>query len=868
MAVSLEVIPYTHPLFEKGTPSNYWEGIVAPREVWPRDEEQIQSPGEKKNWGFRVKVRIKNLHPADKNVLPDDQLPEVLISPAVGTGHKKTGLSIGVTQGSIIWGIYTNPEKKEGLKYIGIVGNNDELLLPKRQPSNNGFLPYSGFIDQDLIPGYGIPLDSGNPIEGAFSPNWASLSDLTMFQDGTTEFPLQSPQDCEKVPLGAIAKEMKELIKKIEQATTQLQVWQSAAQGWIADKQKWIQDKIAKAKEFISKGIKWIFKEVRKYVEEEINKKVKKAIEVVNPPDRDKVKVAHDAVIELIVCLFNKIIGNLASIVGNFLSQMLDRYINVPACAVENFLSSLLGNLLGALGGAIDSILNSLSSLLGSVFSVAGSILNFLSALAGFFACEDDQECPDTKEWSIFDGGKPPITLNIDSILNSAKSVAANASNLVDINNIANIDFNQLITGAVNSANSCNIGPVFCGPPKVTFWGAGGGGATGNVIISAAGDILGIDLVATGLGYTKAPSVDISDNCGKGSGVSARAVMEPDGGIDPTTNQPTYKVVQVVVDDPGSGFIPRPDGDLGGEGRVWAPADWTVVKREDGRWQKYPPGTPDDQINAGDGDIVLPPENRVVSEGGIVITPGAYPGGTGGGINDLGIGDNIDDRLARLRGTTFIPGTGNDGATDVDAFPTLDVGSYPVVLYLCDLKIANAGINYSSEDEIVIEPKNGAEVIPTFGPFGVLDSVRIINSGKGWVERPEIYIRSETGYNARLTPVFCVDRLSDDTEGNLPDDIELFAGVISVVNCVGKLVPDEHNGFINGKPYYGPVHFYGGKKMMGESHTNRDHPVVWDSVAQSIRNYDERFRWVGQSLVKVVNTTTNPTSTNSSNSGY
>jgi len=118
-----------------------------------------------------------------------------------------------------------------------------------------------------------------------------------------------------------------------------------------------------------------------------------------------------------------------------------------------------------------------------------------------------------------------------------------------------------------------------------------------------------------------------------------------------------------------------------------------------------------------------------------------------------------------------------------------------------------------------------------------------------------------------LTPVFCVDRIGDDTDGKLPED-PLFAGVISIVNCVGKVIPDEHKGYINGKPYYGPVHTHRGRLMMGQSHTGRDHPVVWDSVSQSLKNYDERFRWVGQSLVKVVNTVTSPISGNSSNSGY
>ena len=845
----------TNTLFDFGVPSNYWQGVVAPREVWERDEELVNDRADLKNWGYRIKVRIENVHPPDKNVLPDDQLPWVRVGGSnAGSGHKKTGLSIGITQGSRVWGIWGNPSRKEDPIQIGTIMNNDQLLLPKNQPANNGFLPFSGYKDKDLVASYSIPATQGKPLESYFFPNTASLSDVTMIQEPS--FPLNSPQDCEKVPLGSIAKLMKELIQKIERATTQLNKWQSAAQGWISQKQKWIQDKISKAAEFIAKALKWLFKEIRKFVEEQINRETKKLIELINPPDRDKSKVAKDAIIELIVCLFNKLIGNLKSLVGNFLSQMLDRYINVPACAVQNFVGSLLGNVLGALSGAIDSIIGKLSSLLGGAFSLAGSILGFLSALAGFFACEEDQECPDTKEWSIFDGGKPPITLNIDSIINQAKSLAANVSGLVDIDGLASLNLSDLINGATNAANNCNIGPVFCGPPRVTFWGAGGGGTAGNVIVSAAGDILGVDLVARGLGYTRAPSVDISDNYGKGGGVRARAIMEPDGGTDPTTGEPTQRVRDVVIDDPGSGFIPRPDGDLGGDGRVWAPRENTVVRTPDGRWEQYPPGA---EIPDRPGDTVITPEDRQILEGGLPIGPGGnITPGSGGdrGINDLGIGDSYDDTLARLRGTTSIPGTGSNGETEFNAFPTLDVGSYPVILYLCDVVIESAGINYSSEDEIVIEPSNGAEVIPTFGPFGVLDSVRIVSSGKGFVERPDIYIRSETGYNARLTPVFCIDRLGDDTDGNLPDD-PLFAGVVSVVNCVGRTVQDEGTGYINGKQYTGPVHIYKGRKMAGQIHadTGLPQPYVWDTVGKSITNYDDRFKWVGNTLIQVVNRT-------------
>ena len=180
------------------------------------------------------------------------------------------------------------------------------------------------------------------------------------------------------------------------------------------------------------------------------------------------------------------------------------------------------------------------------------------------------------------------------------------------------------------------------------------------------------------------------------------------------------------------------------------------------------------------------------------------------------------------------------------------------MLYLCDINIENHGINYSDGDRVVIEPSNGTEVVPTFGPFGVLQSIRIVKAGKGFIERPLIYVESETGYNAILRPVFCVDRIGDDTDGEVPDD-PILGGVVSIVNCVGIVANDEFAGYINGQPYYGPTHQHRGVKMVGAQHTQRAHPLVWDSVAKSLDNYDNRFQWVNGNLLQVVRSAT-PTS--------
>ena len=834
----------------------WWEGIVAPRNFWSTNsqEEGLSSVQQLENWGKRVKVRIQGVHPPSKKILPDDKLPwaEMRMG-SVGSGHKGTGLAIGVTQGTRVYGIWENPLTKSGPIILGTLANNEDTPLPKEQPISDGFASYSGYRPEDTVSGRDMPLSQGQPRESILNPNIWGLSDKWMMDEPA--FGIASPTDCEKIPLGSITKSMRALIQNIEKAQNQMQLWENAAQGWVSQKQEWIRLKVQKATEFISKGLKSVFKEIRKATEEQINKKVKKVYELINPPDRDKAKLGHDALMELITCLFNKITGNLKYLIGNFLGKMLDRYINVPACAVQNFVASLIGNTLGAVSKTIDKAISSVSSLIGGAFSLADSILNLIKAIAGFFACEEDQECPETTEWSIFDGAKPKLSFDLDSILNGAKQVANQAKGVIDDGRdlidtaSAAVDFSNLINTAVNSANSCNIGPIFCGPPTVTFWGGGGSGAKGNAIISASGDLLGVDLIAGGTGYTKAPFVTIEDSCGKGSGANAIAIMrkEPrgstgggtddgtddgtgggtddgtgagDSGITTTTNlsnnniadnvistsgvsgdsigginytgEETYTVIAVVIEDSGSGYLASPNGDVGGDGRVWAPKDNTIIKTEDGRWEQYLPGA---ALPERDGDLIITPEDKLVLNGSgseNLIGPGNnVASGTGQGYNDLPDNLTYDEEVAAIKGITSIPGTGVNGSTDFNSFPTINVGSYPTKLYLCDVYIKNRGINYSPGDKVVIEPNFGAEIEVEYGPFGVVDRLKIVNSGSGFTETPIIYIQSETGYNAKLYPIFCVSSVGDgDSDGLGSDQRELTddekEGLITVVDCVGK----------------------------------------------------------------------------------
>ena len=112
--------------------------------------------------------------------------------------------------------------------------------------------------------------------------------------------------------------------------------------------------------------------------------------------------------------------------------------------------------------------------------------------------------------------------------------------------------------------------------------------------------------------------------------------------------------------------------------------------------------------------------------------------------------------------------------------PSTGTGEYPVVLEIDEINITNPGFGYDChKDKVIIEPSNGAELTLRCDPLGGIIGVDVVNGGIGFTDDPNIYIQSDTGYNARMMPVFKVNRVGED-----PDLIT--TGVIQVVDCVGK----------------------------------------------------------------------------------
>ena len=92
------------------------------------------------------------------------------------------------------------------------------------------------------------------------------------------------------------------------------------------------------------------------------------------------------------------------------------------------------------------------------------------------------------------------------------------------------------------------------------------------------------------------------------------------------------------------------------------------------------------------------------------------------------------------------------------------------------INIIDPGFGYDPNDEVVVG--NGAELKIKTDALGSVIGVDVLNGGSGFNEDPDLYIKSDKGYNAKIMPIFKPIRLEDLAEAP--------AGVIQVIDCVGK----------------------------------------------------------------------------------
>jgi len=350
-------------------------------------------------------------------------------------------------------------------------------------------------------------------------------------------------------------------------------------------------------------------------------------------------------------CLGKTIKKALTNTIKNLLTNMIGKgFINPLECAVEDFIGTLTNKISGMMEGIIGPLIEPINSLFsvigkgfGSVAGVLGKGLNILNTVNGLLNCkESGAKCHEIETWKLNGGGKKPdskkkkqnfISKAIDKgtkkIDNLAGRLDDKIQNWDGVKRIDKFEEQKLLnefkeknpnaTEAEIEAErkkiqdslpeftpDCNTGNIFdCGLPRVEFFGGGGEGGAGSVIlgnfiqelddaiagtavsftdgttstiggsiiqdVKTTGSILGVDIKYPGEGYTSEPLVSFVDNCDQGYGAYGRATIDKDpnsptygqitgvlmlseGENYPTGEQVDVFVEKIVVENGGSGY--------------------------------------------------------------------------------------------------------------------------------------------------------------------------------------------------------------------------------------------------------------------------------------------------------------------------
>ena len=95
---------------------------------------------------------------------------------------------------------------------------------------------------------------------------------------------------------------------------------------------------------------------------------------------------------------------------------------------------------------------------------------------------------------------------------------------------------------------------------------------------------------------------------------------------------------------------------------------------------------------------------------------------------------------------------------------------------------------------------------------------------RNFTDLPRITLPSDTGLNARFSPVFDVVR------DPLVPEVAPLDDVVQVFDTVGL----DINGYVDGKAYYGNVYFADGVKYAGTRQTGGAVVRVYDTIQDSV----------------------------------
>ena len=340
--------------------------------------------------------------------------------------------------------------------------------------------------------------------------------------------------DANELPIKGMQKALQKAIQQVETLKRTIRTIgeeQTERLNAIEDE---INTKIEEASTAVAGAIKYVYQMIEENIFKKMDQAFKKVLSLTRPSETEVAKTTTDKVLETLSCFFRKLFGGLLGMVRNFIKETVDKVVNVPTCFVEKFAGNVLGTVSGFLGSAMDSIqgmVEGVVDLAGQGLDLATDVMNMVGNLLSFLNCDDVPENSPVSEWShIYGAGTQFGKGDVANILNKAKEYAGavqqgglDALDTFDFAN--NTDFSNILDPK-SQLDGCITDEFPCGPPDLNIFGSKQGlGAAGNLVVNAAGSVIGVDMQSFGVGYDEQARANVIDKCGNGKGAVVRPVF-------------------------------------------------------------------------------------------------------------------------------------------------------------------------------------------------------------------------------------------------------------------------------------------------------------------------------------------------------
>ena len=529
-------------------------------------------------YGWRCRVRIIGYHDCADDI-PDDELPLAhVVMPTNVSTTGQNGATFNYKGGEMVIGFFLDGEDAQQPIVIGTLfkqpyledANINQEYYQKKHICFKPWTPPDVRQNQQLH-NIDATTDTTNTFKGSNSENNPLRNTAAIAADETEDVSSQTATPCEDNSLSKVTGAIEDFIARINGFQKVLDVYVDPLINKIVN----INEEIKYTAGLIFDTMTGLMRRARTFLVQKIQEQFHTFLANLIPtPFRKVTGQALKSILDVIVCNFEKILRQLFKYISDSLLNMVGRVLDVPQCAIENFMGDMLGQIFNVLDSTLGPLLNQVNGVLkgaiGKASSLISKALGFANLLLSILNC-DKLACPPVRKWNNATGPTDKEVDNFNKILENASLVSAVSPRLQSINDM--ID-------AQPTAPDCSTNVFRCGPPKISFVGGGGIAASGSAVINAVGQLIGVSIANAGFGFQSPPLLTITDSCKNGVGANGYAVLGPVSPSDsvgpdgetiyvPDSNGNEIGVIDVVIDNPGLGYLPNTtETTLGDDGLV------------------------------------------------------------------------------------------------------------------------------------------------------------------------------------------------------------------------------------------------------------------------------------------------------------